>query len=274
MGTKPSLRTGSVSEEDRTWKRFEEAVLARNLPLALQAADDVDWERAVRDLQEFEKDRPRRSVFRPLMSLSTKPLQPGIRAQDARRLAPELLDGLVQRGWNPLEDRAIYEAIETSPGIVKVLARLCNPVGMRTSAEETLLHLVAQAGIGFPPKAQWFREALSVPTDVNAQTLRGHTAFHLLWSNGAVEQTRREDLAEWNRVNRTLLMAGLNVDLRAQNGKTGRDVFQEALTMRGPLEEMAPLLLASFEKSYQQARAHRLDVELPDPSPGRRGPRF
>lgn len=268
------MKTTVVPSEERAWERFEAAVLTRDLRCALNAAEDVDWKQAVKDLQVFGKDRPRRSVFRPLLTLQSVPFQPGITAQDERSFTPALLKGLMALGWNPLEDRVIYETIESNPNAVNILARLCNPVHMRTSVGETLLHLVAQAGIGFPPKAQWFRDALSVPTNVNAQTLRGHTAFHLLWSNGALSQTRREDLAEWNRANRTLLMAGLDVDLKDQNGRTGRDVFNQALTLGGPIEEMAPLLRASFEKSYQQARAHRLDVELPAPSMTRRGPRF
>lgn len=264
----------SSPDEDRRWQRLEAALVARDLPEALAAADAIDWDAVVKDLQTLPKNRPRRSVFRPFVGNLSAPNQFEPHSKDCRFFIPALLAGLVDRGWNPLEDRAIFEAIEAIPGLVRVLARLCNPSDLRTSTGESLLHLVAQAGIGFPPQAQWFREALSVPTDINAQTARGHTAFHLLWSNGALDNTRREDLAEWNRNNRTLLKAGLDVDIRAQNGLTGRQVFFQALSARAGLREMAPQLEASFEKSYQQARNHRLDQALPAPSATRRGPRF
>jgi len=264
----------SSPDDDCRWQRFEAALIARDLPEALLSADAIDWQALVKDLQALSKNRPRRSVFRPLVgelsALNT--FEP--HSKDCRYFIPDLLGGLVSRGWNPLEDRAIFEAIEAVPGLVRMLARLCNPSDMRTSTGETLLHLVAQAGIGFPPKAQWFREALSVPTDINAQTDRGHTAFHLLWTNGALDNTRREDLAEWNRNNRTLLKAGLDVDIRAQNGLSGRQVFFQALSIRSCLRDMAPQVEASFGKSYQQARSHRLDQALPAPSANRRGPRF
>lgn len=264
----------ALADEDRCWERLGAAMRAKDLKASLAAADAIDWYQTVRDLQTLPKGRPRRSVFRLWIGDLSEPMQVEFTAHEWRWFVHPFMEGLVCRAWNPLEDRAFYEAVEKMPGLVKVLADLCNPWELSTSQGESLIHLVAQAGIGFPPKAQWFRQALSTPTDINAQTLRGHTALHLLWSNAALDNTRREDLAEWNRCNRLLLNAGLDVSIQAQNGLTGRQVFEQALSSRSALSEFADLLRASFERSYQQGRRERLDQALPDPVSARPRLRF
>ncbi len=189
-------------------------------------------------------------------------------ASSWRFFMPQAFATMMEHGWAPLEDANLLDAFEKMPAVISALAPLCNPPDLRTHNGENLLHMVAMSGIGFPPKADWFRRALRVPTDINAVTRDGNTPMHLVLKGDPWSYSEKSDLPEWQRVLKTLILAGANLDAPNAAGQTAEEAFDLVLSGGGQaMRTMAPKLKRTWVEARHEARVRSLAALLPEAAP-------